>query len=92
MDRALAQVLSVNPDLAVFRARYSAFTKTGWSAFNNLVDLDFNLAAAGEGQAVYRPHWSAVLARYRRYRTLWRLGNTRSATIHCSDSYAGTCC
>ena len=25
---ALAQVLSVNPNLAVFRARYSAFTKT----------------------------------------------------------------
>ncbi len=43
---ALAQVLSVNPNLAVFRARYSAFTKIEIeTAFNNLVDLDYNLAA-----------------------------------------------
>ena len=77
---ALAQVLSVNPNLAVFRARYSAFTKTEIeTAFNNLVDLDYNLAAAGESRQYIDLIWGAVLTRYLTTARFGGLGNTRSA-------------
>ncbi len=46
----------------MFRARYSAFAKVGAeTAFNNLVDLDYNLAAAGESSLDLI--WGAVLTR-----------------------------
>lgn len=45
---ALSCVLEVNPNVPVSRARYSAFTQEEIDhAFNNLVDLDANLADAG---------------------------------------------
>ena len=45
---ALMCVLEVNPKVEVSRARYSAFTQAEIDhAFNNLVDLDKNLADAG---------------------------------------------
>ena len=44
---ALRQILDVNPDVPVSRARYSAFTKAEIDhAFANLVDLDQDLAAS----------------------------------------------
>ena len=48
---ALAMVRDVAPDVPVSRARYSAFTKAEIDhAFSNLVELDQNLADAGESR------------------------------------------
>ena len=45
---ALMCVREVNPDIPASRARYSAFTQAEIdNAFNNLVELDTNLADAG---------------------------------------------
>lgn len=77
---ALAQVLSVNPDVPISRARYSAFTKYEIdTAFDNLVDLDYDLAAAGESRQFIDLIWGAVLTRYLTCARFGGLGNTRSA-------------
>ena len=77
---ALAQVLSVRADLPVSRARYSAFTKYEIdTAFNNLVELDYDLAAAGESRQFIDLIWGAVLTRYLTCVRFGGFGNTRSA-------------
>ncbi len=77
---ALAQVLSVNPDVPISRARYSAFTKYEIdTAFDNLVGLDYDLAAAGESRQFIDLIWGAVLTRYLTCARFGGLGNTRSA-------------
>ncbi len=77
---ALRQVLEVNPNLSVSRARYSAFTKAEIDhAFANLVDLDQDLADAGESRQYIDLIWGAVLTRYLTTARFSGLGNTRSA-------------
>ena len=62
---ALAMVRDVAPDVPVSRARYSAFTKAEIDhAFNNLVELDQNLADAGESRQYIDLIWGAALTRY----------------------------
>ena len=77
---ALRQILDVNPDVPVSRARYSAFTKAEIDhAFANLVDLDQDLADAGESRQYIDLIWGAVLTRYLTTARFSGLGNTRSA-------------
>ena len=77
---ALRQVLDVNPGVPVSRARYSAFTKAEIDhAFANLVDLDQDLADAGESRQYIDLIWGAVLTRYLTTARFSGLGNTRSA-------------
>ena len=77
---AMVQVLSVNPDLPISRARYSSFTKAEITeAFDNLVDLDTNLAAAGDSRRYIDLIWGATLTRYLTAAKYSGLGNTRSA-------------
>lgn len=77
---ALRQVRSVAPDVPVSRARYSAFTKAEIDhAFENLVDLDQDLADAGESRQYIDLIWGAVLTRYLTTARFSGLGNTRSA-------------
>ena len=77
---ALRQILDVNPDVPVSRARYSAFTKGEIDhAFANLVDLDQDLADAGESRQYIDLIWGAVLTRYLTTARFSGLGNTRSA-------------
>lgn len=62
---ALNMSLEANPDLKVSRARYSSFTKIEIAkAFNNLVEMDFNLAGAGESRQFIDLIWGAVLTRF----------------------------
>ena len=77
---ALRQVLDANPGLPASRARYSAFTKTEIDhAFSNLVDLDQNLADAGESRQYIDLIWGAVLTRYLTMARYGGFGNVRSA-------------
>ncbi|SER29072.1 DNA topoisomerase I [Parafannyhessea umbonata] len=77
---ALRQMREVAPDTPVSRARYSAFTKPEIEhAFNNLVDLDQNLADAGESRQYIDLIWGAVLTRYLTMARFGGLGNVRSA-------------
>lgn len=77
---ALRQVLEVAPDLKVSRARYSAFTKAEIEhAFSHLVDLDQNLADAGESRQFIDLIWGAVLTRYLTAARFSGLGTVRSA-------------
>ena len=77
---ALRQVLSVAPDIPVTRARYSAFTKAEIDhAFSNLVELDQNLADAGESRQYIDLIWGAALTRYLTMARFGGFGNTRSA-------------
>ena len=77
---ALRQIRDVNPDVPVSRARYSAFTKAEIDhAFANLVDLDQDLADAGESRQYIDLIWGAVLTRYLTTARFSGLGNTRSA-------------
>ena len=77
---ALKQVLSVAPGISVSRARYSAFTKAEIDhAFSNLVDLDQDLADAGESRQYIDLIWGATLTRYLTMARFSGLGNTRSA-------------
>ena len=62
---ALLQVLAVNPDVPVSRARYSAFTKQEIThAFNNLVSMDEELVDAGASRRDIDFIWGTVLTRY----------------------------
>ncbi|MBE6479526.1 MAG: DNA topoisomerase I [Olsenella sp.] len=77
---ALRQVLSVAPDLPASRARYSAFTKAEIDhAFENLVELDQDLADAGESRQYIDLIWGAALTRYLTTAKFGGFGNTRSA-------------
>lgn len=62
---ALACCREVNDWAPVSRARYSAFTKAEIAnAFDNLVDMDMNLAAAGGSRQDIDLIWGAALTRY----------------------------
>ena len=77
---ALRQMRMVAPDTPVSRARYSAFTKAEIDhAFSNLVDLDQDLADAGESRQYIDLVWGAVLTRYLTMARFGGLGNVRSA-------------
>ena len=77
---ALAMVRDVAPDVPVSRARYSAFTKAEIDhAFNNLVELDQDLADAGESRQYIDLIWGAVLTRYLTMAKFGGFGNVRSA-------------
>ncbi|MGN0075394.1 MAG: DNA topoisomerase I [Parafannyhessea sp.] len=77
---ALRQMREVAPDTPVSRARYSAFTKAEIDhAFANLVDLDQDLADAGESRQYIDLIWGAVLTRYLTTARRGGLGNVRSA-------------
>lgn len=75
---ALHMALEANPDLLVSRARYSSFTKAEIStAFSNLVDMDFDLAYAGESRQFIDLIWGAVLTRYLTIAKFAGYGNVR---------------
>ena len=77
---ALRQMREVAPDVPVSRARYSAFTKAEIDhAFANLVDLDQDLADAGESRQYIDLIWGAVLTRYLTMARFGGFGNVRSA-------------
>ncbi len=77
---ALRQMRQVAPNTPVSRARYSAFTKAEIDhAFSNLVELDQNLADAGESRQYIDLIWGAVLTRYLTMARFGGLGNVRSA-------------
>ena len=77
---ALRQIRMVAPNVPVSRARYSAFTKGEIDhAFSNLVDLDQDLADAGESRQYIDLVWGAVLTRYLTLARRGGLGNVRSA-------------
>ena len=77
---ALRQMRQVAPDTPVSRARYSAFTKAEIDhAFQNLVELDQDLADAGESRQYIDLIWGAVLTRYLTMARFGGFGNVRSA-------------
>ncbi len=77
---ALRQMREVAPDAPVSRARYSAFTKAEIDhAFDNLVELDQDLADAGESRQYIDLIWGAVLTRYLTMARYGGFGNVRSA-------------
>ncbi len=77
---ALTMVREVAPDVPAYRARYSALIKGEvTAAFNNLVELDQNLADAGESRQYIDLIWGAVLTRYLTLARFGGFGNVRSA-------------
>ena len=77
---ALSCIQEVNPDAPVQRARYSAFTKEEIThAFDNLVELDVNLASAGASRQDIDLIWGAVLTRYLTLVKFAGYGNVRSS-------------
>lgn len=75
---ALNMALEANPNLVVTRARYSSFTKTEIAnAFSNLVEMDMNLAYAGESRQFIDLIWGAVLTRYLTIARFAGYGNVR---------------
>lgn len=77
---ALNQIRMVAPNTPVSRARYSAFTKAEIDhAFANLVELDQDLADAGESRQYIDLVWGAVLTRYLTLARQGGFGNVRSA-------------
>ena len=77
---ALRQIREVAPEVPVSRARYSAFTRAEIDhAFSNLVELDQDLADAGESRQYIDLIWGAVLTRYLTAARWSGLGNVRSA-------------
>ncbi|MBQ6395764.1 MAG: DNA topoisomerase I, partial [Atopobiaceae bacterium] len=77
---ALREIREVAPDVPVSRARYSALTKGEIEhAFSNLVELDQNLADAGESRQYIDLIWGAALTRYLTMARFGGLGNVRSA-------------
>ncbi len=79
---ALGIVKAENPDAPITRARYSAFIKKEiQEAFSKekLVELDFDLAHAGESRQHIDLIWGAVLTRYLTVVKYSGLGNVRSA-------------
>lgn len=77
---ALRQMQQVSHGVPAFRARYSAFTKAEIDhAFTHLVELDQDLADAGESRQYIDLIWGAVLTRYLTMARFSGLGNVRSA-------------
>ncbi len=79
---AAAMVREVNESVPIMRARYSSFTRPELEhAFDpdNLVDVDDDLAAAGESRQFIDLIWGAVLTRYLTMAKFSGLGNVRSA-------------
>ena len=77
---ALSCIKEVNATAPVSRARYSAFTKEEIThAFNNLVALDEDLAAAGESRQDIDLIWGAALTRYLTLAKFAGYGNVRSS-------------
>ncbi|MDO4183236.1 MAG: DNA topoisomerase I [Coriobacteriia bacterium] len=77
---ALSCCKQVNEHAPVFRARYSAFTKPEIThAFNNLVEMDTNLASAGATRQDIDLIWGAVLTRYLTLVRFAGYGNVRSS-------------
>ncbi len=79
---ALSMVREVNASAPISRARYSAFIKDEIrQAFSQdgLVELDFDLAHAGETRQHIDLVWGAVLTRYLTLARYSGFGNTRSA-------------
>ncbi|MGN0046353.1 MAG: DNA topoisomerase I [Eggerthellaceae bacterium] len=77
---ALACVKQVNETAPVSRARYSAITKEEIThAFENLVDLDMDLAQAGASRQDIDLIWGAVLTRFMTLVKFAGYGNVRSA-------------
>lgn len=77
---ALRQIREIAPDVPVSRARYSAFTRAEIDhAFANLVELDQDLADAGESRQYIDLIWGAVLTRYLTAARWSGLGTVRSA-------------
>ena len=77
---ALSCIKQVNEFAPVTRARYSAFTKEEIThAFSNLVELDENLAAAGESRQDIDLIWGAALTRYLTLVKFAGYGNVRSS-------------
>ena len=75
---ALAVVREVAPVIPATRARYSALTKDEINhAFNNQVELDVNLAQAGESRQWIDLIWGAVLTRYLTIAKYAGFGNVR---------------
>lgn len=73
-------VHAVNPDAPITRARYSAITKDEITrAFENLTEVDDNLAQAGEARQDIDLIWGAVLTRYLTKVRFSGIGNPRSA-------------
>lgn len=73
-------VQAVNPDAPITRARYSAITKGEITqAFENLTEVDDNLAEAGEARQDIDLIWGAVLTRYLTKVRFSGIGNPRSA-------------
>ncbi|WP_144744235.1 DNA topoisomerase I [Enorma burkinafasonensis] len=77
---ALSCVREVAPDVPTSRARYSALIKGEvTAAFENLVELDQDLADAGESRQYIDLIWGAVLTRYLTLARFGGFGNVRSA-------------
>ena len=77
---ALQCIREVNDVASVSRARYSAFTKEEINqAFDNLVDMDDDLAAAGGSRRDIDLIWGAVLTRYLTLVKFAGVGNVRSS-------------
>ena len=77
---ALSCVRDVAPDVPTSRARYSALIKGEvTAAFDNLVELDQDLADAGESRQYIDLIWGAVLTRYLTLARFGGFGNVRSA-------------
>ena len=77
---ALSEIREVAPDAPVSRARYSALTKGEIEhAFSNLVELDQDLADAGESRQYIDLIWGATLTRYLTMARFGGFGNVRSA-------------
>lgn len=77
---ALGCMKEVNDTAPVYRARYSAITKDEINhAFTNLVELDNDLAQAGESRQDIDLIWGAVLTRYLTIVKFAGYGNVRSS-------------
>ena len=77
---ALNMIREVAPELPARRARYSALIKGEVTeAFANLVELDQDLADAGESRQYIDLIWGAVLTRYLTLAKFGGFGNVRSA-------------
>lgn len=77
---ALNMVREVAPDVPAKRARYSALIKGEVTeAFEHLVELDHDLADAGESRQYIDLIWGAVLTRYLTLAKFGGFGNVRSA-------------
>ena len=76
----LTCVKEANDTAPIARARYSAITKEEITrAFTNLVDLDTNLAQAGESRQDIDLIWGAVLTRFLTIVKFAGYGNVRSS-------------